>query len=443
MARSRRLTELGAAVAARVEARLPEGPLLVALSGGADSAVCAWAAVRAGRPVRAVHVDHGLPASPRLAEAARSIAKELGIDCDVAAVTVPAGPSPEAAARSVRYAAIEAAARPEESLLTGHTADDHAETVLANLVRGAGARGLAGIPARRGRWVRPLLEVTRTESRELATLAGLPFADDPENEAAEPRRNVLRRRVIPDLEAAFNPELRAALTRAAAHLAADEELLATAAARVPAHRDGAAVRLPAPLLVTLPEPVAARAVRDALRRLRPPHPGTAAEVAAVLAVSAREQRAATIAGLRVEREGPWVTIAAPVVLDALPADVPLTLPGSATLGDHVVSAWIETAPPAPWPLAAISAVVDADAAGAAATLRAAAPGERIDIGSGSKPVTDALAEAGIPARLRPGWPVVAAHGRLLWIAGTRAAHWAAVGPGTTRYLWLHLERTGT
>ena len=124
---------------------------------------------------------------------------------------------------------------------------------------------MGGIPRRRGRIVRPLLDVTRTETRELAALLGLPWIDDPTNRDTSLRRNALRREVIPDLEARFNPSLRAGLIRLASVLVGDERFLNAAAESVPVQVDGSTVRLPAPLLATLPAPVAARAVRRALR----------------------------------------------------------------------------------------------------------------------------------------------------------------------------------
>ncbi|NNF70016.1 MAG: tRNA(Ile)-lysidine synthetase, partial [Acidimicrobiia bacterium] len=114
MADSRRLNRI------RDEARriFPIGPALIALSGGADSAVAAWVAVELGHPVRAIHIHHGLPDSSAMELAAKAVAAELGIDLEVVNVEVPDGPSPEAQARAVRRAAIEASAAESEWLVT-------------------------------------------------------------------------------------------------------------------------------------------------------------------------------------------------------------------------------------------------------------------------------------------------------------------------------------
>lgn len=436
MAGAGRLADLGDSVRQRFDAACPAGPVVVALSGGADSAVCAWAAVQSGRAVRALFVHHGLPGSDGLESAARAIAGMLGVSLATVRVGAPGGLSSEAQARAARLAALEEGRDPGEHVLTGHTADDQAETVLGNLLRGAGAAGLAGIPPRRDPWVRPLLQVTRAETRELAGLLRLPYDDDPANAGDEARRNVLRRDVLPDLEARFNTELRAALNRTARALRADDDELAAAAARVPVRIERGTARLPAPLLVTLPTPVAARAVREALRRLHPPYPGAAADVAAALAVAGGEGgRAGLTGGLLAEREGPWLLLHQPAADTAWPAFA-WAVPGTATIPGFRLDAWVTAEPPAPWPLGTATLVLDADCAGADLELRPAGSGERIDIGTGSKPVREALAEAGVPARRRHAWPVLAVGGALVCVAGVRVAAWARPGPESKRFLWV-------
>jgi tRNA(Ile)-lysidine synthase len=401
---------------------LPDAPLLVALGGGADSTVCAWAAVELGRRVRTATVDHGLPASPSLIEAARRLAARLGLDHRL----LPAPPEgrTEEALRLARYRALEAEAGPEEVIVTGHTRDDQAETVLANLARGAGTPGLAGIPARRGRWCRPLLAVSRAEARAAADGLGLPYVDDPENEDPARRRNLLRHRVIPLLEEGVGPGVRPALARAAGLLAADDAVLARAAARVPLRRDPDALRLPAAALSTLPEPVAGRAVRRALRLLLDPYPGVAEDVRAVLRVAAGEVPCLPVQGGHLAcREGPWVALCLPP--PPPPGPMPLPVPGEAVFGGWRLSAEGPVAHPRPAPVGRRHALADPVVAAAGLTVRAAVPGDRVDGGRGTKPVAAALREAGVAARLRRGWPVVVAGGTIVWVAGARLAAWAA------------------
>lgn len=249
MAATRRLRELVESALSR--ARLPSGPVIVALSGGADSAALTFLSIESGAEVSAAHVHHGFEASDMLADAASTISDRLDVPLETISVEVPPGPSPEAQAREVRYGRL---ARIDGQVLTGHTRDDTVETMLINLVRGTGADGLAGIPYQRPPNVfRPILEITRSETREIATLADLPFLDDPTNDDLSVTRNHIRRVVLPRLRE-LNPRVDVAMARAAAALGGDGELLDRLADRVPS---GA---LEVSLVATLPRPVADRMV---------------------------------------------------------------------------------------------------------------------------------------------------------------------------------------
>ena len=247
MARTRRLTQLLEGAAART--RLPSGPIVVALSGGADSAALAVIARHLGSRIGLVHVNHGLEGSPSMGEAAREIAAALELPLEVFAVQVASGPSPEEQARQARYSALKAI---DGAVLTAHTRDDNAETLLMNLMRGAGAAGLRGIPVFRPPNVhRPILEISRSETREIATLADLPFRDDPMNDDLTLTRNRVRRTLLP-LMNEFNPRAVEAIARAATIVDADAALLDEWAPAVSARG------VPIGLLATLPGPLADR-----------------------------------------------------------------------------------------------------------------------------------------------------------------------------------------
>ena len=139
-----------------------------AVSGGADSLALLVLAVAAGTRVTAVHVDHGLRAgSGDEADVVADAAARFGAAFRAVRVQVPRGPNLEARARAARYAALPA------DVLTGHTADDQAETVLLNLLRGAGLDGLAGMRSAR----HPLLGLRRSETRALCADLGLAGED--------------------------------------------------------------------------------------------------------------------------------------------------------------------------------------------------------------------------------------------------------------------------
>jgi tRNA(Ile)-lysidine synthase len=250
MVATRRLRSLVETALARAD--FPPGQLTVALSGGADSAALAHLALSDGREVSAHHVDHGLAGSVMLRGAAVTIAGALGIPLDVTEVTVGEGASIEEMARDARYRALE---RLEGAVVTGHTRDDNAETVLINLMRGAGTGGLGGIPPHRPPNVfRPILEVTRSETREIATLAGLPFRDDPMNDDLGLTRNRVRHRLLP-LMTEINPRVVESLANTARVAREDAELLERLAGS-PSLTSG----LPVALVITSPGPLADRLI---------------------------------------------------------------------------------------------------------------------------------------------------------------------------------------
>ena len=245
------------------------GPVLVACSGGPDSLALAAAAgivaARSGFQVRAAVVDHGLqPGSDAVAAAVAHTLTGLGLEVVVLPVVVDrAGNGIEAAAREARYAALSAAAFPEDLVLLGHTLDDQAETVLLGLARGSGTRSLAGMPTRRDPFVRPLLGVRAETTRAACTELGLHPWLDPHN--AEPRfaRTRVRERVLPVLEAELGPGVALALARSADLARVDADLLDELAARELADHGGE--ELDCAWLAGLPAALLARVVRDWLR----------------------------------------------------------------------------------------------------------------------------------------------------------------------------------
>ena len=239
MVETRRLTQLVGEVVDRVN--LPAGNPVLALSGGADSAALGYLLGVIGRQPRGIHINHGFPASARMEAAAREVANQLTIDLSVVTVEVARGASSEGHARTARYQAFRSSVGKSDLLLTAHTMDDNAETVLMNLVRGSSTRGIAGIPRHRDPNIwRPLLDVTGSETREIASLAGLGFVDDPMNEDSSLTRYNVRNRLIPMLEE-MNPQVVESLHRLSKSMTTDQEFFAEASAGVPLDlRDGSA-----------------------------------------------------------------------------------------------------------------------------------------------------------------------------------------------------------
>ncbi|MHC8440959.1 MAG: tRNA lysidine(34) synthetase TilS [Candidatus Eutrophobiaceae bacterium] len=211
------------------------GRLFLGLSGGVDSSVllhlahCCSPALR--QRVQILHVDHGLhPQSPEWAAFCRARCAELDLPLSILKVNAPvqSGESIEAWAREQRYALMAGEMQEGDILLVAHHADDQAETVMMNLLRGAGAAGLAGMRTSRrcaGGWlVRPLLPFTCEQILAYAKHWGLSFLCDPTNEDRRFPRNFLRKEILPALSEHW-PGFRVTLLRAARQQASMDDFL--------------------------------------------------------------------------------------------------------------------------------------------------------------------------------------------------------------------------
>jgi tRNA(Ile)-lysidine synthase len=213
--------------------------LLIACSGGPDSmaALGLLTLLRRseGLELCVGHVDHGLRAeSPAEAELVADTAAALGLRCVRARLELERGPGLPARARDGRRAALEDQRRAcgAEATVLAHTATDQAETMLMHLARGAGLEGLAAMRRFEAPWLRPLLELTRAQTRELCGALDLPFVDDPSNADTDSMRIWLRERVLPHLRE-HNPRLDLGLVGLARQAGeAEEALLEWACAEV-------------------------------------------------------------------------------------------------------------------------------------------------------------------------------------------------------------------
>lgn len=206
----------------------------VALSGGLDSTVLLHLLASLARqqtlpPIAAIHVHHGLQAvAEEWPARCEALCQQLGVKLDVIRVEVASGPSLEQSARNARYAAIAALLQPSDVVFTAQHRDDQAETVLFRLLRGAGVRGMAGIPTSRalgpGTLVRPLLGFGRDELEAYAHAEGLDWIEDPSNACMDHSRNYLRHQIMPALTQRW-PHAPINLARTAGHQAEAEALL--------------------------------------------------------------------------------------------------------------------------------------------------------------------------------------------------------------------------
>lgn len=201
---------------ARCRFPAPGARAVCAVSGGPDSLALLVLACAAGCDVTAMHVDHGLrEGSAAEAAVVAFTAERFGAAFESRAVAVEPGPNLEARARAARYRAL------PPDVLTGHTADDQAETVLLNLLRGAGLDGLRGMPVDR----RPLIALRRSETHALCGALGLVPIVDPTNADLSIRRNRVRHELLPLLDAIATRDVVPIVARQAELLSDDAALL--------------------------------------------------------------------------------------------------------------------------------------------------------------------------------------------------------------------------
>ena len=235
-----------------------------AVSGGADSLALLLLAARTGRHVTAWHVDHGLRAESSGEFAfVQSMCEQLNVGCTLRSIQLTPGPNLEARARDARYAVL------PDDVLTGHTADDQAETVLINLLRGSGTTGLAGMRLTD----RPLLGIRRSETHALCAELGITPLHDSMNDDHRFQRVRVRDELVPLLADISKRDIVEVLTRQAAVLREDDDVLEELAAMI----DPTDARS----LSTAPRALARRAIRQWLSNPKPPDLATVERVLTV------------------------------------------------------------------------------------------------------------------------------------------------------------------
>ncbi len=252
--------------------------LLTAVSGGADSMCLLALLLDAGLNVTAAHFEHGIRGEESLRDLrfVESYCQAREIPCltghgDARAYAEETGMGLEEAARELRYAFLEHCADEigADWILTAHNLEDNAETILFHLARGSGTAGLRGIPVRRGRILRPLLGVSRSQIEAYLLETGTPHVEDSSNREDRYARNLIRHRIIPALQE-INPRFPEAAARAAVLAARDEEFLQSLAADFLRRelRDGA---LPLEALRALHPALASRVLRNCVPGLSAAH----------------------------------------------------------------------------------------------------------------------------------------------------------------------------
>ena len=396
---------------------------VVLVSGGPDSACAAAGLAQVCAPggLIGLHLNYGLREDSDADEqVCRELCGNLRIDLEVRRPQLPEG-NLQAAARDARYQAAEKLLQRTGGafVATGHTRSDVAETVLYRLASSPGRRALLGMPARRGNLIRPLLSLSRADTRRLALAAKLPFRDDPSNLDPGYARNRIRLEVLPALrELSGSVEANIAETRA--ELAEESEVLERLVESVleEAGAGQGATSVRADALTGLQPGLR----RLALRRL--------AERAAGREVPLSRGRATKIWRLAAQPEGGTIELPGAVraaceygVIRFLaddqrpPEPARLPVPGECRFGRWEVRARLGTPPPAP--TGPEVAALDAKALGSSLVVRSWRDGDRMrPLGlDGTKTLQDLFSDRKVPRSLRHTLPVVEADGRIAWVAG--------------------------
>ena len=443
----------------RAACALPSaGGLALACSGGLDSIVLLDLAAahrrRTGQVLTVLHLDHGLrPESAADAAFVEAAAVHLGLPCLTHRANLRTGPGLEARARDARYAFLVDAARSvgARHVLTAHHRDDQVESIVLRLLRGAGPRGLRGMPASRRlasglRLLRPLLHVRRELLRAHAEGAGLAWREDLTNADLTLARNRVRHALLPRLRAIL-PDADARLlelSRAAAGIA---DALASAAraprAAVIRFRDPARLVLDLPGLASLSPTLRFEVLRPLVSGLGVRAFGRrAAALLEALVLGGPDGATHLPGGLRARRCGSNLVLEAreiPAFHSALVPGDGVPVPGAGRIeielltGGNAVRAALAEAR-----RDNRVAVLVRDVLPGGLVVRTARPGDRYQpLGApGRRRVTDLLADRGLPAALRSTMPVVEDALGILWAPPAAPAQRACITPQTDRGVLL-------
>jgi tRNA(Ile)-lysidine synthase len=432
---------------------IPSGAsLVVAVSGGCDSIGLLYLllpiALSRGWRLTVAHLDHGIRGveSRRDAEFVRTLSKRWSLPVVVVRAKVPLlarrrRQSVERTAREVRYDFLARVARRvgAEAILTAHTADDQAETVVMNVCRGSGIAGLAGIPREtswRGvRVVRPLLDVSRRDIEAALRRDCVPWRDDASNANLRYTRNRVRHVVLPVLERNLNPSVRKALCRLADICRAESAARSpedAAALRTLGNRDGS---LSVPRLLALARGDRRRVLRQWLAGRRRPD-ATLESVSRVEALLDNAKggtaEAVLAGGLAVRREYDRLRIAGvrtahPFRRRVARKGVTLVHPPGLRVRVSPARGAVKMRSTVPGELPSVC-TLDARRVGRRALwVRSWRPGDRMrPYGmDGTRKVQDILTDAKVPRDRRSGVPLLECGGEVVWIPGYRiAGDWA-------------------
>lgn len=446
--------------------RMPEtgDKVIVAVSGGPDSVALLHALYslreELGITLHVAHLNHSFRGeeSDEDAEYVRALADGFGLAHTIEKIDVPQIAktlrlSDEEAARAVRYDFLERVASDvgADRIAVGHTADDQVETVLLNFLRGSGIDGLSGMPPVRGKIIRPLIGVRRSEVEEYVHLHGLHPRIDASNLLATYTRNRVRLELLPLLRREYNPDVDSAILRLAELSREDSAYLSMesdqALRRITVGREDGSLSLDANELLPYPLAVRRRVIRDAVRTVR-------GELTDIGFAHVEELLRLVEAGADFEYElpgGTFIQRAREILtfLSCRPSELPiiycyeLAIPGKTDIPEiqAAVEAEISRTPVDPVrPPGSLEVVIDYGSVAGKLRARNWEPGDRIrPLGlGGSKKVQDIFVDGKIPRAARHRVPLIADDEKIVWIAGLTLSEEAKVTDSTREFLILKI-----
>lgn len=443
--------------------------VILAVSGGVDSMVmlhlllCLRARYHVSLHV--AHLNHDLRGTES-AEAADFVRSQCESHQLPVTITTADGSalrdrrvgSLQAAARDLRYRFLERVADEQGAgrIAVGHHRDDQAETVLMNLLRGSGVRGIGGIPPVRDRIIRPLIDCSREEIERYVRKKRIPYVEDSSNRVLAYSRNRIRLELLPELAKRYNPRVVDALANAATILEAEDALLNGMAQEelrnAVISRSREEVVLAIPPMANLPSALRWRIIRRSAEELRAGRPGLTFQhtlaIDRLLMTKGAKGAIHAPGGLRARRAGDGMVLSVGngQVRDCM-SSCPLVVPGvtaipasSLSLRSELLEEWAmgELAADA-W-----TALLDADRTGMKLCVRGWKEGDRfVPLGmSGRKKLQDFFVDAKVPRDRRGNVPLVMSGDQIVWVVGFRVDERFRATDSTRRILRVRASTQG-
>jgi tRNA(Ile)-lysidine synthase len=443
--------------------------VVLAVSGGVDSMAMFHLLLRLRAryhiSLHVAHLNHDLRGTES-AETANFVRRQCEAHQIPATITTADGRtlrdrgvgSLQAAARDLRYRFLEQVADEQGAarIALGHHRNDQAETVLMNLLRGSGVRGLGGIPPVRGRIIRPLIDCSREEIERYARQQGIPYVDDSSNQVLLYSRNRIRLELLPELAKRYNPRVVHAMANAATILEAEDALLNAMAEKelraVLISRSPEELVLSIPRMATLPSALRWRIIRRSAEYLRESRSGLTFQqtlaIDRLLLTGGAQGTIQASGGLRARRAGDGIVLSVGEgKVGGCISSSPLAVPGITAIPGSLLSLrsdLLEGWPRCELPSDAWTALLDADCAGQDLHVRRWEPGDRfIPLGmSGRKKLQDFFVDAKVPRDQRGSIPLMVSGDQIAWVVGFRVDERFKVTDSTRRILRVRAATTG-